>query len=41
MAPRKKYWIFPWIDPQDHNKGFKLNFSEVTYIEIGRTPERL
>lgn len=40
MAPRKKHTgFFPWIDPQDHNKGFKLNFSEVTYIEIGRTPE--
>ncbi|MCP5775705.1 hypothetical protein NL389_38360, partial [Klebsiella pneumoniae] len=22
-----------------HNKGFKLNFSEVTYLEVGRTPE--
>ena len=38
--PRKKHTgFFPWIDPQDHDKGFKLNFSEVTYIEIGRTVE--
>ncbi|AYO54826.1 hypothetical protein [Acinetobacter wuhouensis] len=38
--PRKKHTgFFPWIDPQDHEKGFKLNFSEVTYLEIGRTIE--
>ena len=40
MAQRKKHTSFyPWIDPKDHNKGFKLNFSEVTYLEVGRTPE--
>ena len=40
MAQRKKHTgFFPWIDPQDHTKGFKLNFSEVTYIEVGRTLE--
>ena len=40
MAKRKKHTcFFPWIDPKDHNKGFKLNFSEVTYLEVGRTPE--
>ncbi|MFW2044788.1 hypothetical protein [Acinetobacter variabilis] len=40
MAARKKHTgFFPWIDPQDQSKGFKLNFSEVTYIEVGRTPE--
>ena len=38
--PRKKHTgFFPWIDLQDHGKGFKLNFSEVTYLEIGRTIE--
>lgn len=38
--PRKKNTSFyPWIDPKDHEKGFKLNFSEVTYMEIGRTAE--
>ena len=38
--PRKKHTgFFPWNDPNDHEKGFKLNFSEVTYLEIGRTPE--
>mgnify|MGYP003499504649 FL=1 len=38
--PRKKHTgFFPWIDPNDHEKGFKLNFSEVTYIEVGRTIE--
>ncbi len=38
--PRKKHTgFFPWIDPKDHNKGFKLNFSEVTYMEMGRTVE--
>ena len=38
--PRKKHTgFFPWIDAQDHEKGFKLNFSEVTYMEIGRTIE--
>ena len=38
--PRKKHTgFFPWIDPQDHEKGFKLNFSEVTYLELGRTIE--
>lgn len=40
MAQRKKHTSFyPWIDPKDHDKGFKLNFSMVTYIEVGRTPE--
>ncbi|HJF28517.1 MAG TPA: hypothetical protein K8V79_09795 [Acinetobacter lwoffii] len=40
MAQRKKHTgFFPWNDPNDHAKGFKLNFSEVTYIEVGRTPE--
>lgn len=38
--PRKKHTgFFPWIDPQDQAKGFKLNFSEVTYMEVGRTIE--
>ena len=38
--PRKKHTgFFPWIDSQDHEKGFKLNFSEVTYMEVGRTIE--
>ena len=38
--PRKKSTgFFPWNDPQDHSKGFKLNFSEVTYLEVGRTVE--
>lgn len=38
--PRKKHvGFFPWIDPQDQTKGFKLNFSEVTYLEVGRTNE--
>ena len=40
MAQRKKHSSFyPGIDPKDHDKGFKLNFSMVTYIEVGRTPE--
>lgn len=40
MAQRKRHTgFFPWIDPQDHSKGFKLNFSEVTYVEVARTPE--
>ena len=40
MAQRKKHiGFFPWINPQEHDKGFKLNFSEVTYMEIGRTIE--
>lgn len=38
--PRKKHiGFFPWIDPQDHEKGFKLNFSEVSYVEVARTIE--
>ena len=38
--PRKKHTgFFPWIDPADQAKGFKLNFSEVTYLEVGRTVE--
>ncbi|EZQ10247.1 hypothetical protein [Acinetobacter sp. Ver3] len=38
--PRKKHTgFFPWNDPSDHEKGFKLNFSEVTYLEVGRTIE--
>jgi len=40
MAQRKRHTgFFPWIDPQDHSKGFKVNFSEVTYVEVARTPE--
>ncbi|WP_372404317.1 hypothetical protein ACDW34_05975 [Acinetobacter piscicola] len=40
MAQRKKHiGFFPWIDCKDHEKGFKLNFSEVTYFEVGRTIE--
>ena len=40
MAQRKKNTSFyPWIDPKDHEKGFKMNFSAVIYIELGRTPE--
>lgn len=40
MTQRKRHTgFFPWIDPQDHSKGFKLNFSEVTYVEVARTPE--
>lgn len=40
MAQRKRHTgFFPWIDPQDHSKGFKLNFSEVTYVEVASTPE--
>lgn len=40
MAQHKRHTgFFPWIDPQDHSKGFKLNFSEVTYVEVARTPE--
>lgn len=40
MAQRKRHTgFFPWIDPQDHSKGFKLNFSEVTYVEVARTSE--
>lgn len=38
--PRKKHTSFyPWIDPKNHEKGFKLNFSEVAYMEVGRTVE--
>lgn len=38
--PRKKHiGFFPWIDAKDQSKGFKLNFSEVTYLEVGRTVE--
>ena len=38
--PRKKHTsFFPWIDHKDQSKGFKLNFSEVTYLEMGRTVE--
>ena len=38
--PRKKHTgFFPWNDPKDHEQGFKLNFSEVTYLEVGRTVE--
>lgn len=37
---RKKHTgFFPWNDPNDQTKGFKLNFSEVSYVEIGRTIE--
>lgn len=40
MAQRKKHTSFyPWVDVKDHSKGFKMNFSPVTYIEVGRTPE--
>lgn len=38
--PRKKHiGFFPFVDSQDQGKGFKLNFSEVTYLEVGRTIE--
>ncbi len=38
--PRKKSTSFyPWVDPKDHGKGFKMNFSEVSYMEVGRTAE--
>jgi hypothetical protein len=38
--PRKKQTSFyPWIDPLDHDKGFKMNFSTVEYMEVGRTVE--
>ena len=38
--PRKKSTSFyPWVDPKDHDKGFKMNFSEVSYMEMGRTVE--
>ena len=38
--PRKKHTgFFFFIYSQDHEKGFKLNFSEVTYMEVGRTIE--
>ncbi|ANF81456.1 hypothetical protein A3K93_04115 [Acinetobacter sp. NCu2D-2] len=38
--PRKKHTgFFPWNDPKNHEKGFKLNFSEVIYLEVGRTVE--
>lgn len=36
---KKKTGFFPWIDAKNHEKGFKLNFSEVTYMEVGRTVE--
>ena len=40
MAQRKKNTSFyPWVDVKDHSKGFKMNFSMVTYVEVGRTPE--
>ncbi|OTG86231.1 hypothetical protein B9T31_09350 [Acinetobacter sp. ANC 4558] len=40
MAQRKKHTSFyPWIDAKDHSLGFKMNFSMVTYIEVGRTVE--
>lgn len=40
MAQRKKQTSFyPWVDAQDHSKGFKLNFSMVSYIELGHTIE--
>ena len=40
MAQRKKETSFyPWVDIQDYSKGFKMNFSTVVYIELGRTPE--
>lgn len=40
MAQRKKNTSFyPWVDPKDHVKGFKMNFSTVIYIETARTPE--
>ena len=38
--PRKTHiGFFPWFDPKAQENGFKLNFSEVTYLEIGRTIE--
>ena len=40
MAQRKKHTSFyPWVNPKDHDQGFKMNFSAVTYLEIGRTVE--
>ena len=40
MAQRKKETSFyPWIDVKDHSKGFKMNFSTVIYVELGRTSE--
>lgn len=40
MAQRKKHTSFyPWIDTQDQDKGFKMNFSAVTYVELGRTAD--
>lgn len=40
MAQRKKNTSFyPWVEVTDHSKGFKMNFSMVTYVELGRTPE--
>lgn len=40
MAQRKKHTgFFPWVAPKDQSKGFKLNFSEVSYIELARTVE--
>ncbi|CAM4099485.1 hypothetical protein [Acinetobacter pragensis] len=40
MAQRKKHTgFYPWVDIKDHEKGFKLNFSPVTYFEAGRTAE--
>lgn len=40
MAKRKKHTSFyPWIDPNDQDKGFKMNFSAVIYTEVGRTKE--
>jgi len=40
MAQRKKETSFyPWVDVKDHSKGFKMNFSTVIYLELGRTSE--
>ena len=40
MAQRKKETSFyPWVDVKDHSKGFKMNFSTVIYLELGRTAE--
>ncbi|SDX99168.1 hypothetical protein [Acinetobacter kyonggiensis] len=40
MAQRKKETSFyPWVDVKDHSKGFKMNFSTVIYLELGRTTE--
>ena len=40
MAQRKKETSSNhWVDVKDHSKGFKMNFSTVIYLELGRTFE--